>query len=156
MDVVFSCTSCRQELIVAASGSGSEIECPACNTSLIVPEADAANVHTVAPIETSAAAKMDVHFKVPQHDGPVETLIKGSLPTLEVAKDGERKVRVKTIRRSDCVEVGKDRFDDTVSDFLQKVGEKHVISINAVNYMHEDLATKAMISDYGVLIVYKG
>ena len=156
MDVIFSCTKCMQELIVEAGGSGSEIECPSCKTSLVVPEADAANVHTQAPIETSAAAKEEVHFKVPQSDRPVEPLIKSSLPTLDVAKDGEKKIRIKTIRRTDCIEVDRDHFDERVSEFLQKVGEKNVISINAVNYTHEDMASKALFSDYGVMIVFKG
>ena len=156
MDVIFSCTKCMQELVVEASGSGSEIECPSCKTSLIVPEMDAANVHTSAPIESSAAAKEEVHYSVPQSDKPVEPLIKSALPTLEFAKDGERTLRIKTIRRTDCVEVDRDRFDERVSEFLQAVGEKNIVSINAVNYSHEDMKSKAMITDYGVLIVFKG
>ncbi|MCS1409215.1 MAG: hypothetical protein M2R45_02395 [Verrucomicrobia subdivision 3 bacterium] len=156
MDIIFSCTKCLQELIVDAGGAGSEIECPACKTVLIIPQADAANVYTQAPINSSAAAKEEHHFTVPQSDGPVEPLIKGALPSLEVAKDGERQIRIKTIRRSECVEVGKDLFDQKVTEFLQKVGEKHIISINTVNYTHEDMATKAQVSDYGVLIVFKG
>ena len=156
MDVIFSCTKCMQELIVDATAAGSEIQCPACSTSIVVPEADAANVHTSNPISSSAAAKQEVHFKVPQSDKPVEPLIKSALPTLEVAKDGEKQIRIKTIRRTDCIEVDRDRFDERVSEFLQKIGEKNVISINAVNYTHEDMATKAMISDYGILIVFKG
>ncbi len=93
---------------------------------------------------------------MPQSDRPVEPLIKSSLPSLEVAKDGEKKIRIKTIRRTDCLEVDRDRFDDRVSEFLQQVGEKNVISINAVNYTHEDMASKALLSAYGVMIVFKG
>ncbi len=156
MDVIFSCTKCMQELIVDAGGAGSEIECPACKTSIVVPEADAANVHTQNPISTSAAAKEEVHFSVPQSSEPVAPLIKSALPPLDVAKDGEKKIRIKTIRRTDCVEVDRDHFDERVSEFLQRVGEKNVISINAVSYTHEDMATKAMLTDYGVMIVFKG
>jgi hypothetical protein len=145
-----------QELIVEANGAGSEIECPACKTSLVVPEADAANVHTMNPIATSAAAKEDLHYSVPQSDKPVEALIKKALPSLGVAKEGEKVVRIKTIRRSDCVEVDRDRFDDRVTEFLQLIGENNMISISSVNYSHEDMATKAIITDYGVLIVFKG
>ncbi len=156
MDVVFSCTECKQELIVDAGGAGSKIECPACKTSLIIPEVDAANVHTQAPIASSAAAKEEHHFIVPQHQGLVEPLIKSALPPLEVAKDGERMIRVKTIRRSECFEVGKDLFDYKATEFLQKVGEKNIISINTVNYSHQDMATKATLSDYGILVIFKG
>ncbi|MBT5709226.1 MAG: hypothetical protein HOI66_23135 [Verrucomicrobia bacterium] len=156
MDVIFSCSKCMQELIVEANGAGSEIECPACKTSLVVPEADAANVHTMNPISTSAAAKEEVHFSVPQSDKPVEALIKKALPPLDVAKDGEKVVRIKTIRRTDCVEVDRDRFDDRVTEFLQLIGEKNLISITTVNYSHEDMSTKAILTDYGVLMVFKG
>jgi len=145
-----------QELIVEAGGAGSEIECPSYRTARTIRAADSANVHTKAPINYSAAAKEEHHFTVPQTDGPVEPLIKAALPPLEVAKDGERQIRIKTIRRSECVEVGKDLFDKKVTEFLQKVGEKHVISINTVNYTHEDMASKAQVADYGVLIVFKG
>lgn len=156
MDVIFSCTKCMQELIVDASGAGSEIDCPSCHTSMVVPEADAANVHTPNPISTSAAAKEERHYSVPQSDKPVEPLIKGALKPLEVTKDGDRQIKVKTIRRTDCVEVGADHFDERVSEFLQMVGEKNVISVSTVNYSHEDLATKKLVADYGVLILYKG
>lgn len=156
MDVIFSCTKCMQELIVDASGAGSEIECPSCHTSMVVPEADAANVHTQNPISTSAAAKEERHYSVPHSDKPVKPLIKGALKPLEVTKDGDRQIRVKTIRRTDCVEVGSDHFDARVSEFLQKVGEKNVMSVSTVNYSHEDMATKKLVADYGVLIVYKG
>lgn len=155
MDIIFSCAKCKQELIVDAGGAGSEIECPSCKTFLVIPKADVANVRTQSPIATSAAAKEEHHFTVPQHQGPVEPLIKAALPPLEVAKDGERKIHIKTIRRSECVEVGKDMFDRKATEFLQKIGEKNIISIHTIHYSHQDMATKAMISDYGILVIFK-
>lgn len=156
MDIIFSCAKCKQELIVDAGGAGSEIECPSCKTSLVIPEADVANVRTQAPIASSAAAKEEHHFTVPQHQGPVEPLIKAALTPLEVVKDGERKIHIKTIRRSECVEVGKDMFDRKATEFLQKIGEKNILSIHTIHYSHQDMATKAMISDYGILVIFKG
>ena len=151
MDINFSCTSCRQELIVEASGAGNRIQCPSCNTTLTVPEAGAANVHPKAE-----AREDEPHYSVPLSEEPVKPLIKAALPPMEATKDGERRIRIRTIRRSECFEVGKDHFDERVSEFLQKVGEKNIISINTVNYSHQDLASKAMLNDYGVLLIYKG
>jgi len=54
------------------------------------------------------------------------------------------------------VEVGKDRFDELVSEFLGKVGESNVVSVNAFNYEHLDLATRQMVTDYGIMVVYRG
>lgn len=73
-------------------------------------------------------------------------------------KAGEKKenqIRVKTIRRNQCLEMGHDNFDDVVGDFLQSIDEKSVISINTTSYSYFDSQGKPL-SDYGVLIVYKG
>ena len=113
--------------------------------------------HPVNPMATSAASKTERHFSVPIHDTPSESLITKPLPTLEVsAKDTTKRMRVKSIKRSDCVEVGKDRFDEIVTDFLGKVGEENVTNVTTFNYTHMDLATRDWVTDYGVLIVYKG
>ena len=64
-------------------------------------------------------------------------------------------IKVKTFRRIDCVEVGKDRFDLYVSEFLTKIGQKNIISISPINYQYVDMATRQVINDYGVLIAYR-
>jgi DNA-directed RNA polymerase subunit RPC12/RpoP len=163
MDVIFNCTHCDQELSVDAAGAGSEIECPACGGKLVIPgtppEAGAPPrdlSHPVNPIATSAAAREEKHFAVPVHDAPTESLITKPLPTLEVAAKEGIKLRVKSIRRSDCFEVGKDHFDEVVTHFLEKVGEANLIKIDTFNYTHQDLATREWVTDYGAFIVYKG
>ncbi len=157
MDLTFHCSKCKQELVVDASGAGSEITCPSCNAVITVPQPDPTNVHTSNPIMTSAAAKEDKHYSVPVHDGPTEMLIQKGPPRLEVAaKETDKVMRIKTIRRSDCMEVGHDKFDEIVSKFLQKLAPEEIISINTVAYTHTDLATRALLTDYGVLIVYRG
>jgi hypothetical protein len=156
MDIIFKCTSCDQELAVDASGVGSEIECPTCKNTVVVPEATPQNIQSLNPISTSAAAKEDKHFSVPQRSA-VEVLIKKPTPSLEVAaKDTDKKIRVRTIKHSDCVEVGKDRFDDVVSEALQKVGHENIISITPVSYSHPDITGRAVLQDYAVMIVFKG
>jgi hypothetical protein len=105
---------------------------------------------------SSAAAKLYVHYKVPVHEGPAESLIKKALPTLETAVKESTKIRVKTIRHTDCIEVGHDRFDDHVTSFLNKVGHENIVSITPLAYTHYDIGSQKLLTEYGVLIVYKG
>ena len=156
MEVVVICSNCKNELVVDSSKAGVPFECSYCNAQLIIPKEEKENVPPPPEDSASVSAQDEPHYSVPISQGPVESLIQKALPPLETAKDGERKIRIKTIRRSECVEVGKDLFDQKVSAFLQQVGEKSIISIDTVNYTHQDMASKALLSDYGVLIVYKG
>ncbi len=156
MDVIFKCPHCEQELSVEASGVGSEIECPSCSETIVIPEGEQVTPHVVDAIASSAAAKEEKHFKVPQHESKGDDLIAKPLKPMEAAAKEGIMLRVKSIRRSDCVEVGKDRFDEVVTDFLAKIGESNVVSINTFNYTHMDLATRAWITDYGAFIVYRG
>src|ERR1700741_2768575 len=125
MDIIFNCPKCDQELAVDASGSGSEITCPTCGEKIVVPmppthlpgagAVSHDSAHPINPIATSAAAKVEMHLKVPVHNKPAESLITKPLKPLEVtAKETDKVIRTKTIRRTDCVEVGHDCFDDIV------------------------------------------
>jgi ribosomal protein S27E len=156
MDIIFKCPSCEQELEVDASGAGTQIECPSCNQTLTVPNPEPANIVTM-PEVSNAARLVEKHYAVPVLDQPAEALIKKPKRPLEVAaKDGDKTLRIKTIRRSDCQEVGKDHFDEHVSEFLEKVGHANIISVSAINYSHPDAGGHHLVMDYGVLIVFKG
>jgi DNA-directed RNA polymerase subunit RPC12/RpoP len=158
MDIVFTCPSCKQQLEAPASLSGTAINCPSCNHQLVIPEADPANLRIGAPNEGNAAAKEEKHFVVPVTESPTQSLIQKPLRPLEMAAkpDGTKQMMVRCIRHSDCVEVGRDRFEEMVSDFLNKVGEPNVINVSVFNYQHLDLATRQMVTDYGMMIVYRG
>ena len=155
MDIVFSCPGCHQELVVDAQGAGSEIECPSCETLLTVPPADAANVK-IHGTSQSAAARIDKQFVVPTYDQPAQSLITKARPPLEAQKDTDKILRIKTIRHTDCREVGHDAFDERVTEILNKIGEANIVSINTINYYYVDLSTKQLLSDFGVAIIYKG
>lgn len=162
MDIIFNCSNCQQELAVDAAGAGSEIECPTCNTSVVVPDATPENTQsTISPPpdgerDPKLPPKVEKHFAVPQRSTG-DVLIKKPKPSLEVAaKDSDKKLRVKTIRHSDCVEVGKDKFDEMVSEFLQKIGQEHIVSITPISYSHTDLATRQLMQDFAVMIIFKG
>lgn len=170
MDIIFNCPKCGQELEVDASGAGEEITCPQCTQKIRIPLADGATVSAngpgettprwgvaaVNPIASSAAAKVEKHLKVPVNAAPSASLItKAAVPLEVAAKTTDRQLRIKTIRHTDCVEVGHDKFDDVVSKFLAKIGDQNLVSINAINYSHIDIASQKLLADYGVLIVYR-
>jgi len=169
MDVIFNCPKCEQELAVDASGAGSEINCPSCGEPIVIPQPERVvarpgldndephvEAHPVNPIASSAAAKVEMHLRVPVHKTPTESLIEKPLAPLEVAKDADKKIRIKTIRHTDCIEVGHDRFDEIVSNFLAKIGEANIISINTLTYTNLDIGSQKIMTEFGVLIVYKG
>ena len=152
MEIIFTCPACKQQLEADSSMSGSTINCPACTHPLVIPEADPSNLKS-----SSVQKHEEKHFAVPVSDKPTESLIQKPQPPLEVAAkhDGTKLMRIKCIRHSDCVEVGKDNFDSIVTDFLNKIGEQNVINISVFNYEHLDLGTRQMVTDYGILIVYR-
>jgi hypothetical protein len=172
MDVIFNCPHCDQELAVDATAAGSEIECPSCNETIIIPAAGssgtrrgqttdslptAGEVRPVNPIAASAAAKVEMHLKVPVRNKPSESLIEKAAKPLEVAaKESDRKLKVKTIRHLDCIEVGHDNFDNVVTQFIQKIGEDYIVEFIPVNYSYLDIGTQKLLADFGVMIVYKG
>ena len=156
MDMIFSCPNCKQQLEAETAMAGNQIACPSCGGTIVIPEANPMNIH-VNPIASSAAAKQEYHFSVPVHDAPTEVLIQKAAVPLEVAarEESDRKLRIRSIRRTDCVEVGKDRFDEVVTEILQKIGEANLISITPLTYTHMDLGTRNLMTDFGVMIVYK-
>lgn len=157
MDINFHCAHCKQEITADAAGAGSHVECPTCGATITIPAPDASNIRAHNPIASSAAAKEERHFSVPVHDEPSEVLIKPSARPLEfAAKETDKRMRIRCIRRTDCVEVGHDRFEEIVAEFLAKVGEPNIISMNTINYTHIDMGSRQILTDYGLLIVYRG
>ena len=173
MDVIFNCPKCDQELAVDSSGAGTEINCPSCNAPIVIPEANSPAMRAAAPeapaaphhagpgqpvnaMSSSAAAKVELHLRVPTNKA-TESLISKPLPPLNATpKDEERKMRVKTIRHTDCIEVGHDKFDEVVTGFLNKIGEANVVSLNTLTYTHVDIGTQKLLTDFAVMIVYRG
>ncbi len=159
MDFTFKCNHCHQELEVDIAAAGTSVECPACNRKINIPVPEASQIH-VAPHGANAANdpnREEKHFVVPIHEGPAEALIKKAAPTLEVAaKDPDKKIRVWTLRRVDTMSVNKDNFDEVASAFLQKVGQEYVISVAPLTYTYRDLATGTWITDYGIMVVFRG
>lgn len=156
MDIVFKCPACQQQLEVEADAAGHQIACPACGKTITIPAPDASNMKVGIAAHSSAAAKEEKHFAVPVSERPVEALIKKALTPLDAAKDGPKRLRVRTIRHIDCKEVGHDNFDAAVTEFLTRIGEDSIVSITPINYSYVEMGTQKLLTDFGVLIVYKG
>jgi DNA-directed RNA polymerase subunit RPC12/RpoP len=170
MDIIFNCPKCEQELAVDSTGAGSEIDCPSCGETIVIP-AEAAPAPAGLPplhgvstdhqpinaIASSAAAKVEMHLKVPVSASPTASLIVKANKPLEVAaKETDKTVKVKTIRHTDCIEVGRDKFDEVITNFLNKVGQEHIISITPLTYTHLDIGSQKLMTEYAVFVVYKG
>jgi len=167
MEIIFNCPNCNQELSVDGEGAGSEIKCPTCGAKITIPNnspeaapapppatGDAA--HPINPIASSAAAKIEMHLKVPVRDKPGESLVKKAVPLVIAAKTADKKIRIRTIRHAACIEAGHDKFDERVTEFLSEVGEPNIIGVHVINYEHFDVSLQKMLVDFGVLVVYRG
>jgi DNA-directed RNA polymerase subunit RPC12/RpoP len=165
MDIVFNCPNCEQELAVDQSGAGSQIECPSCNESITIPAGNKVTTGPLPPVTPPPAAektptpapKVALNLKVPMRDKPTELLIDKPKPPLEVVQKGAgKRLRIHTIRHAQCVESGHDHFDERVSEFLNQVTETNLIGVHTINYEHFDVGIQKIVTDYGVLIVFRG
>ena len=43
-----------------------------------------------------------------------------------------------------------------VTNFLVKIGESNMLSITTLVYTHLDIGTQKLMTDYGVMVVYRG
>jgi len=156
-DLNFNCSQCGQNLTTDESLTGSEIECPSCSKPIKIPSAGDENVKKVEAEPPAPPASQEPEPKklaVPVHEGGKVQLKKESTKKEEEIS-GDGKIRVKTIKRGDCIELGQDRFDEILNQFLEKFTREQIISVQSVNYAHFDPTTQKYLDDYGALIVYE-
>ncbi len=159
MDIVFNCPHCGLSLEVDQDAAGQQFDCPTCQKMVTVPAVAAVPIKTTlvgnagptpSPIEEKRMA-------VPVSQKPVESLIQKPNKSLEMAaKESKPGIRVTTIRHSDCKEAGKDKFDEVVSDFLNKIGDQNLVSITPINYSYLDNGSQKLFTDFGVMVIYRG
>src|SRR5579859_3492003 len=168
MEIIFNCPHCEQELSVDADGAGEQIKCPTCGETITIPEKSTKVTPDSTPIGTpgagpvnamskSAAARVELRLKVPVHASPEAPLIEKPKPTIEaVAKGADKRIRIHTMRRAQCMESGHDKFDEKVTAYLNQIGDANIISIHPISYEIFDVGTQKVMVDYGVIMVYRG
>ncbi|HEY1661980.1 MAG TPA: hypothetical protein VGI03_06135 [Verrucomicrobiae bacterium] len=169
MEIIFDCPRCGQELSVDATGAGQEIECPTCAETIVIPEESTKAAPTTEPVApeaatlapsamaSSAAAKVQLHLKVPVHSTPTASLIqKSAVPLDAIAKGADKKIRIRTMRHDKCIENGHDKFDEMVSKVLQDIGEPNLLGTHPISFEHFDVQTQKVMTDYGLVIIYRG
>ena len=146
MDIVFNCPHCGLSLEVDQDAAGQHFDCPTCQKSVTVPTAAAVPIKTAltGAAGSTPSPRDEKRMAVPASQKPI------------AAKESKPGMRVKTIRHSDCKEVGKDTFDEVVSDFLNKIGDQALVSITPINYSYLDIATQKLLADFGVMVIYRG
>jgi len=165
MEIIFNCPHCDQELAVDGEGAGSEIKCPTCGEEITIPSQPAPpppppsptdRAQPVNAIASSAAAKIEMHLKVPVRDKPAESLVKKTATPIGVSPKGSPKqIRLRTMRHDKCIDAGHDKFDEIVTKVLADIGEANLISVYPINYEHFDVQTQKVMTDYGLVIVYR-
>ncbi len=157
MDIVFKCPHCATDLEVESEAVGQQIDCPTCGKPLTIPDGLAATPPRAPVSPSDSDAKPEKKIAVPFSNKPSEPLIHKAAKPLDVtAREGKPGLRVMTIRHSDCKEVGKDLFDAKVSEELNKIGDTSIVSITPINYSYVDMGTQKLLTDFGVMIVYRG
>ena len=156
-DLTFNCPLCGQNLTTDEGLSGSEIECPSCTKPIKIPSAGDENVQKVEAEPTAPTVATEPEPKklaVPEH-GDVEILLKKESSKKEEEITGDGKICVKTIKRGDCIELGLDKFDESVNKFLEKFSREQIVSLLPLNYSHFDPTTQKYLPDYAAMIVYQ-
>ncbi len=164
MDINFACPNCNVLLTADDSMVGDEIQCPQCSLTFNVPEGTPAPPPpAIDPTEEILAAtatpelkpRQRINLTLPSSAPGSSALIEKANKPLEVAAKLGISFVVRTIRRSECIVNGKDRFDDMVAEVLSGVGEGNLHSISPISYSYVDKASQMALMDYGVMIIYK-
>ena len=64
-------------------------------------------------------------------------------------------IKVRSFKRTEYIEIGRDTFDKHLGEFFTAIGEENIIQILPLTYEHLDIATEKVVSDYGMIVVYR-
>jgi hypothetical protein len=43
-----------------------------------------------------------------------------------------------------------------VTNYLNKVGQENIVSVNPISYQHYDIGSQKVMTDFGIIVIYKG
>jgi hypothetical protein len=84
-----------------------------------------------------------------------EWSLPGEVPRRESMEEKRGELQLVTFKHTQFLEMGKDLFDQRVTEFLQRVGEQNIVVIHPISYQHIDMSTLQVVIDYGVIVVYR-
>ena len=64
-------------------------------------------------------------------------------------------IKVRTFKRTEFIEVGRDTFDENVGKFFTAVGMENVVQVLPLMYEHIDITSQKVVSDYGLTLIYR-
>ena len=159
-DLNFDCPHCGQNLTIDETQSGEQIDCPTCSKAIEIPSPGEQNAEVIKTQkksweQTEPDAKK---YSVPIHEGQQEILVKSKKDNKAIEDEsieGDGRICAKTIKRGDCIELGQDKFDEALNEFLSKLKKEQILSVHPVNYAHYDPATQKYLDDYGAMVIYE-
>jgi len=181
MNMVINCPHCNQEMIIDESAVGAEVPCPTCSQNFIIPQgrpeaevkaeraaagAGAAAAASMAAAAAGAGATAGAPEKKPEpkkeekkkapmpSKEELEKLLpnasKGAKSTTEEDKPG---IRVKVVQHHLCIDMGKDKFGETVAKILDPIPPEDIINVSPLSYSYKESGGD-IIHDFGVMIIY--
>ena len=159
-DLNFDCPHCGQNLTIDENQSGEQIDCPTCSKPFEIPKPGDQNVKLLSNKESSSeeTESDEKKYSVPVHEGKPEILVKSKKSNQAIEEEsieGDGRICAKTIKRGDCIELGQDKFDEALNEFLGKLKREQILSVHPVNYAHYDPATQKYLDDYGAMVIYE-
>jgi len=159
-DLNFDCPHCGQNLTTDETQAGEQIECPTCTKPFEIPKPGEQNAQVLESSQSSPEDESpeEKKYSVPVHEGKPEVLVKSKKNSKTIEEEtieGDGRICAKTIKRGDCIELGQDKFDETLNEFLAKLKREQIISVHPVNYAHYDPATQKYLDDYGAMVIYE-
>ena len=167
MEIIFNCPHCEQELAVDSAGAGSEIQCPSCGEKITIPnkppEAASGALRRTPAVHTRQSHRLVRRRQNRNASQGARARQAGRIPGEKGGAAWRPRPGARTKKSASgrfatpsASKRGHDKFDERVTEFLNEVGEANIVGIHTINYKHFDVGTQKILTDYGVVVVYRG
>ncbi len=139
---------------------GTQVGCPSCGDVITVPGPADAPEPAAAETEaapTPAPARRDRQLSMPTRPVAVPRIEKSNAPlAIAAARESAKKLQFKTYRHADYVKDGKDRFDEVLTQLVEFAGQDGIVAMHPIHYTLPGKDGGPPITDYGVVVIFKG